>query len=208
MADLLSGPDGTRRAVSAVIGVVLLVALVIMLSSTIAGLVLTFDAPAEPAFTTPNASAGTNPFSDTDELLAPEDPSADATDVRYAMRFEISDGSDAIGNSLNEVRIEVDDADEGLFDDVGNATLEEFTIDSVDRSERSITDDIDGVSVENDGTALVVGLSGNYDTDNAGDVVFLIFDGVDNPTDSGTYDVSVTLNDEATQNGALEITSS
>jgi len=207
MVYLLSGLDGTRRAVSAVIGVVLLVALVIILSSMIAGFALTLDAPAEPAFTTPNASAGTNPFSDIDELLAPEDPSAGATDVRYAMRFEISDGSDAIGNSLNEIRIEVADADEGLFDDVGEATLEEFSIDPVDGSERSITDDVDGVSVENDGTALVVGLGGNYDTGN-GDVVFLIFDGVDNPTDPDTYDVSVTLNDEATQDGALEITGS
>jgi Protein of unknown function (DUF1628). len=208
MIDSLPEFTATRRAVSAVVGVALLITLVIVLSSTITGLVLAFDTPTEPAFTAPNASEDANPFSDSDDLLAPENPSPDASDVKYAMRFEISDGSDAIGNSLNEVRIEVADVDGDLFANVGEAEFEKFTINPVDGSEQSIIDDVDSVSVENDDTALVVGVTGNYDTDAAGDVVSLIFDGVNNPADPGTYDVSVTLNDEATQNGELEITAS
>ena len=198
-----------RRAISPVIGVILMVVLVVMLASVVAGLVFAFS-------DTPNTdtvfeggeedgeSGVVSPW-DSDPLLAPEDPTAGATDVRYRMYFEIKDG-DAEGNSLNDVTIEVNTSDE-MFPGTGQNDIEIFEVNKTDGTTFDISDDVDGWSTENDGSKLVIGLGGSaYTNPKIGDAIIIIFDGVDNPADPGTYDLDVQINGgDDQQEGELEI---
>jgi flagellin-like protein len=198
-----------RRAISPVIGVVLMVVLVVMLASVVAGLVFAFsDTPnTDTVFESGEEDGESGVVSpwDSDPLLAPEDPTAGATDVRYRMYFEIKDG-DAEGNSLNDVTIEVNTSDE-MFSGTGQNDIEIFEVNKTDGTTFDISGDVDGWSTENDGSKLVIGLGGSaYTNPKIGDAIIIIFDGVDNPADPGTYDLDVQINGgDDQQEGELEI---
>lgn len=202
-----------RRGISAVVGVVLLVAIVIALAATMAGLALSIaEPPEEPTFGTGVEGSEANPFGDSDALVAAEDPTAGAEDVRYRVRIEITD-SDMEGDSLNELKLsvivpsEVDEID-GMFSGVTREDIETFEVDRAGGGTENISGDVEGSdnwAFEDDELEMTLG--GNaYTNPSIGDVITVVFDGVDNPTEPATYDVEVTLNqDEDTQNGTLEI---
>jgi len=204
-------PD--RRGISAVVGVVLLVAIVIALAATMAGLALSIaEPPEEPTFGTGTEGSETNPFGDSDALVAAEDPTAGAEDVRYRVRIEIMD-SDMEGDSLNELKLSVivpsavDEID-GMFSGVTREDIETFEVDRADGGTEDLLEDVensDNWAFEDDELEMTLG--GNaYTNPSIGDVITVVFDGVDNPTEPATYDVEVTLNqDEDTQTGTLEI---
>ncbi len=185
----------------------------IALGATVAGLTLSIaEPPEEPAFGTDDGSQS-NPFGDSDALVAAEDPTAGAEDVRYRIRFEIAD-SDMEGDSLNELKLSVTeppsvDGVDSMFSGVVRGDIETFEVDREGGGTESISGDVQS----SDNWAFVDGevemtLDGNYTNPSVGDVITVIFGGVDNPTEPATYEVEVTLNqDEDTQDGTLEIVS-
>lgn len=210
-------PVNLRRAISSVVGVALMIAIVVVLSSVIAGMVFTFDDKLrEPELTPTDTSASTNPslnpWDDDDQLLAPEDPAAGAEDVRYRVVFEIQPNSDTEGDSLNELKISVDNVSESMFSGVEKSDIDTFEVEKADGTELDIKDDVQDESnwaFANGDTEIEMVLGGDYSNPAEGDVITVIFDDVDNPNDPGTYDLSVTLNqDGESQDGTLEIISS
>lgn len=201
-------PIDLRRAVSSVIGVSMMVAIVVILASVIAGMVFSFDDRlARPDIDREGTSV--NPWSDEGSLLAPEDPTAGAEDIRYRVKFEIKD-SNMVGDSLNEVKVTVKNIDESMFTGVTSGDIETFEVEMADGTEIDIENEVEDESnwaFQEGGSEVEITLTGSGYTDpSLGDVITIIFDGVDNPNDPGTYDLSVTLNQgEDTQSGTLEI---
>ncbi len=194
------------RAISAVVGVSLMVVVVVLLASTIAGFVLTFDEELQdPEFGADRQTDELNPWSDGDALFAPRDPVAGTEDVRYRVRIEIKD-SNMEGDSLNEVGVAVTTGDD-MFGGTAQADIERFEVDKTDGTTADIESDVNGWVVQDGGGELQIQLSGSEYTDpSVGDVITVVFGGVDNPSDPDTYDVTVTLNEgEDVQDGSLEI---
>lgn len=207
---LTNQKDGThclfylKRALSSVVGVSLMLVIVVLLASVISGIVLVYDDRLQE----PELEGDLNPWGDTDALLAPENPTAGAEDVRYRVVFEISD-SNMAGDSLNEVQISVDGVTESMFSGVKDEGIETFEVET-SSSVLDISSDVEDESnwdLQNGGTEIEMTLGGSsYPNAQVGDRITIIFAGVDNPNDPGTYDISVTLNqDEDEQSGTLEI---
>lgn len=202
-----------RRAISSVVGVTLMVIIVVMLASVMTGMVLTFgDELEEPELTnSTNSAEALNPWDDEEALLAPEDPAAGAEDVRYRVIFQIqSSDSDIEGDSLNELRVEVSGVDESMFSGVAESDVETFEVEKTDGTVLDIQNDVeteDNWALQEGGSELEMTLGGSaYTNPEVGDVITVIFGNVDNPSDPGTYDITVTLNqDEADASGTLEI---
>lgn len=197
-----------KRSISSVIGVTLMLVIVVLLASVMAGMVFTFDNKLEEPDLEDDGTS-VNPWSDDDALLAPEDPTAGAEDIRYRVVFEISD-TNIEGDSLNEVKVRVDDVDESMFSGVSKSDIETFEVEKTDGTVIDIADDVEddsNWSLQEGGSELEMTLSGSgYTNPSTGDVMTIVFDGVDNPNDPGTYDISVTLNQgEDKQTGTLEI---
>ncbi|MXR52150.1 type IV pilin [Halovenus sp. WSH3] len=194
-----------ERAISAVLGVTLMVAIVVLLASVVAGFVLTYDDQLrEPEFD--NATDGSiNPWSNTDALLAPRDPTAGAENVRYRVRIEIKDAN-MEGDSLNELDVSVTTSDD-MFSGTSASDIESFEVEKTDGTTLDIESDVDGWVVSDGGSSLQIQLSGSeYTNPSTGDVITVVFDGVANPNDPDTYDVTVVLNEgEDEQSGELEI---
>lgn len=200
-----------RRAISSVVGVALMLVIVILLASVMAGMFIAFgDQLEEPNIgQNDSTSTGLNPWDDEDALLAPEDPAAGAEDVRYRVVFEIQD-SNMNGDSLNEVKVNVEGVSESMFSGVTRSDIETFEVEKTDGTVLDIVSDVEDDSnwaLQNGGSELEMTLTGSgYPNPTTGDVITIVFDGVDNPNDPGTYDISVTLNQgEDDQSGTLKI---
>lgn len=194
--------ETVERAVSAVVGVAVMLVIVVVVSSVIAGFVLSYD----DSLNDPDIdSENVNPWGDDDALLAPEDATAGAVDVRYRVLIEIKD-SDMNGDSLNELEVSVVTNDQ-MFQGTGPPDIEQFEVERTDGTVMDIESDVNGWDIRNGGSELEIQLTGSeYPNPSTGDVITVIFDGVDNPSSSGTYDLTVTLNqDEDEQDGELEI---
>lgn len=195
--------DEIRRAVSPVIGVALMIVLVALLASVTTGLLLSFgDDIQEPAF---QADHEDHPWDD-DSLLAPEDPTAGATDVRYRVYFEME--GEGMNDPFHSVDIVVD-AGDSMFVDVEWEDIERFYIESDDGRTDLTDSSAHGVSKSSNNRedTLTIDISDNTVVPEEGDAVVLLFDAADNPTDPNTYDVDVTVTNGKTvqQNGELEI---
>lgn len=200
-----------RRAISPVIGVVLMVVLTVMLASVFAAGFLTFDANLEQKsdqFENEVATASANPWSgESGDLVQISDSGAGASDVRYRINFTIRPGSNTIGNSLNSVKLDVTTGSPDMFSGTGQANLDRIVIDngSDGTVDRDITSDVNGWTVENGGSTLKIELQGAY-TASADDSVIAVFDGVDNPTSPGTYDLQAqTSGDGNLHSGTITI---
>jgi sorbitol-specific phosphotransferase system component IIA len=195
MDDQSSGPPihpgAVRRALSPVIGVAMMIVLVVLLSSAITGLVLTFDDSIEVSEFEEMETG--DPWED-DPLLGPEDPTAGATDVRYRAYFEI-DNLSTEDDSLTDVRIHVNTS-EDMFSGTDQSDLETFEIESTNGSTVEISDDVDSWEIEADGSEIEIEIDSSENR-SVGDIehIVIVFDGVDNPVTPGTYDVVVDLND-------------
>lgn len=187
------------------IGVAMTIVLVVLLASTISGFLLTFDDSLNaPELEGEDSGEGLDgPWSD-DPLLGPEDPTAAATDVRYRVYFEIED-TNMEGETLSDVKINVT-TDDDMFSGTNQSNLETFRVETEDGTEIDVIDDVDDWASE-DETKLEMEVGGDeYQNSSVGDTIIIVFDGVDNPPDPGTYDVEVTLNEGGdVQEGELEI---
>ena len=187
------------------VGVVLMVAIVVVLAGTVAGLVLSFDNRLEEpdiGVEENSPSSSGNPWGE-DELLAPEDATAGAEGVRYRLLFEVKpeDSVSEDSEELSNVDVVVTDGGD-MFTNVAAGNFERLDIngEEQDISESEITWDSDSggaeLNIELDGVA--------YDP-TEGDEVTLIFSGVDNPDDPGSYRVDLELNGDDKKDGSLQI---
>lgn len=195
---------GVYRAISPVVGVALMVVVVVMLAATTAGFALTFEENLEePDIGTPEATDGSVNAWSNDDLLAPENATAGAEDVRYKVVFEV-DANDSVSENseyLSNIDVVVDTGDD-MFTGVGDADFERLEVNG-DELEAS-TEDISW-SADGGGSELNIEFSDiEYDPEE-GDKVVLVFGGVDNPEDPGTYAVDVELNGDDSRAAELEI---
>ena len=184
-----------RRGLSPVIGVLLMIVITILLASIFAVETLTFgedlderDGQFEGAVETMSG----NPWSgERGDLVRVANNRAGATDVTYRVNFTIRPGSNTIGNSLNSVYLEVTTGSPAMFSNTELADLKWVGVDegSDGTIDQYITDDVDSWQIQNDGTALKIGFSGSAYTASPNDSVIVIFDGVENPSDAGEYDL-------------------
>jgi len=184
-----------RRGLSPVIGVLLMIVITILLASIFAVETLTFgedlderDGQFEGAVETMSG----NPWSgERGDLVRVANNRAGATDVTYRVNFTIRPGSNTIGNSLNSVYLEVTTGSPAMFSNTELADLKRVGVDegSDGTIDQYITDDVDSWQIQNDGTALKIGFSGSAYTASPNDSVIVIFNGVENPSDAGEYDL-------------------
>lgn len=200
--------DSIPRAVSSVVGVAMMIVIVVLVASLIAGVVITFgDGLNEPKFETDETSV--NPWSHSDSILVPKNPTAGAEDVRYRVEFKIMD-PDMNNESLNDIEISVSDVDNNMFSGVSDSEIQRFDVQTTDADvinlEDAIEDD-DEWDLDKSDNELEIEMSGsNYPNPSTGDVITIIYDGVDNPNDPGTYNISVQMNEgEDEQHGELRI---
>lgn len=193
------------RAISPIIGVALMVILTVLLASVLATGVL----PMGNDLDTGPFDRAINPWSGTrGDLVRVSDQSAGANDVRYRVNFNIKSGSDTIGNSLNSVVLDVTTGSPDMFSPTGQADIEKIGIDkgSDGSIDQVITPDVDGWNVQNGGSKLKIGFTGSAYSASAGDSIIIIFGGVTNPADPGTYDVRAqTSGDGNWHTGTIEI---
>lgn len=207
------------RAVSPVIGVILLTVITILLASVIASGILSLgmglndkeDQFDESLDKTAVSTLTGNPWSGSqDELVQLSDTQAGAVDVSVRTNFTIQDGSDTIGNSLNSVYLEVTSSPApDMFSNTSRSDLVKVVVDenSDGTVDQEITHDVDGWQVENGGSALKIGFSGAAYTPNANDSIIVVFEGVENPDTAGTYDLRAeTSGDGNWHHGTITIT--
>lgn len=186
---------------SPVVGVILMIVVTILLASVIAAMAISFD----DRMTAPDWRAGEeNPWAE-DPLVGPEDPTAGAEDVRYRVYFELEEDPD--GAPLNTLTISVDAGDD-MFSGTTDSDLEQFDI---IRTNGSVSSPEEVHQWQADETELDIVIPGEGPTlFDEGEVVEIVFGGVDNPAEPGTYDVTVSLNQAniTEQRGDLEIVDS
>ncbi|WP_132058091.1 hypothetical protein [Halorussus amylolyticus] len=117
------------------------------------------------------------------------------------------------------LRVEVNESTAGSEWESLSATYlrEEFTVDGAKHGAVALGVDTDGdgeveqefnethvSGVNNNEYSFTVGLDTGYMLED-GDAVVVAYPAVDNPAESGEYDVSVTLNDDQTANGTLAV---
>jgi FlaG/FlaF family flagellin (archaellin) len=187
-----------RRAISPIIGVVLMVILTVLIASVLAtGIISMGDELDTSSFenaTGEQSSSGEdlNPWSGSSgDLVRVSDKSAGATNVSYRINFTIQSGSNTIGNSLNSVELEVTTGTPNMFSGTGEANLKQVIVDqnSDGTIDQQISSDVNGWNVQNGGSKLKITFTGSAYTANADDSVIVIFDGVTNPTSPGVYDL-------------------
>jgi hypothetical protein len=96
-----------------------------------------------------------------------------------------------------------------MFSNTEQADLKQVGVDedSTGSIDKEITADVDGWQVQNGGTALDIGFSGSAYTASEKDSIIVIFEGVDNPTSSGRYNIRAeTSGDGNWHYGTIRIT--
>lgn len=196
------------------IGVILIVALTLLLSALFAAGSVRIDEPPdwnpdELGNGEATATMAGNPwFGSQSDLIQMSNNEAGATGVTYRVNFTIQSGSDAVGDSLDSVHLEVTTGSPDMFSNTTLADLQEAGVDegSDGTIDLDLTDDADGWQVLNNGTALEIAFSSNY-SNGANDSIILIFEGVDNPKTAGTYDVfaETSQGDGNRHNGTITI---
>lgn len=197
------------------IGVVLMVALTLVLASVFAAGVGTFgeglnDAERQYDAAATNDETTTitgNPWSGSrGDLIRISDTRAGATDVTYRVNFTIKPDSGAVGDSVESIYLEVTTGSPDMFSSTELADLDMAGIDegSDGTIDQHISDDAEGWSVQESGSALEIGFSTDY-TVGANDSIIIIFDGVSNPETAGEYDVFVETSDGTRHDGTITI---
>lgn len=210
-----------ERAVSPVIGVVLMVVVTVVLASVFAvNFVSLTDGERQDAETAvgqvEERLGGESGVVDADgvelrdELVFAHDETPGVT-TTHEVNWDVGtgDGSAEIGNSLNQVNV----AYTGGVDVSGvnaSSVLVYLNKDDDTALEVNATDDVSGVTTSGGGTALTITLSGNYDIE-ARDTIVVAYDGAQNPGSAGSHSTDVTINGNApgsgdeTQTGSLDI---
>lgn len=181
----MNGSSGTDwRAVSPVIGVVLLVVITILLAGSMT-FVFAFGNDLEgPDLGTPTDESPSGPLYALDEA-------AGATGIEHAVLAEANETMD--GKQLSDIKVDygddsADPDDVSGFDDITEVGVD---TDGDDEIETNLTDDLDGVNT-NDNSRIRVAFDTTYVL-SEGDTVIVQYEGVDNPNSSGEYEATVTL---------------
>jgi len=174
----------SNRAISPVVGAILMIALVLLLSSVIAVGMTNLT----PSLSTPEYTNGTP-----DEgSIAISTDSADAGNATHTVSVEV-DGSDTVaGKAVNEVLIDYDAA-AVKFSDVSAADLRRVGIDTDDDGAVDVNLTSDVTDVSTTGSSLTVAVDSDSDL-SVGDSLVVEYGDVDNG-DAGTHDVKTTVND-------------
>lgn len=203
-----SADDGEGRAISPVIGTVLMLVLTILLASVISTGLLSAGSGLEEPDIEPTETVSGNPWiGNLGGLVQLSDDTAGATDVRYRVNFTIADGSDTVGNSLNSVELRTKDSSPDMFSDTSQSSLIDAYVDTDGDGDpdQDISDDVNSWSTSNGGSTVTIGFSGAY-TAQSDHSVIITFDGVDNPNAAGTYTLEAqTSGDGNWQQGTIEI---
>lgn len=198
--------DSAERAISPVVGTVLMVVITILLASTLT-FVVQFDTNDEMAEDVAEGDLGTSTEaaeSLQSDLVVAENTTPGASDVVHSTVVEVDE---AAGTELDELIVEYPQEEVDLstsqHEDVLTIGVD---TDSDGADEQSFdSDDISGIGTNNDNSRLTVTLDTGY-TLSEGDRVTLRYEGADNPDSAGEYNVTVRLNDpEQTNEGTLVV---
>lgn len=194
------------RAISPVVGTVLMVVITILLASTLT-FVVQFDTNDEKADDVVEGDLGTATPADDglqSDLVVAENTTPGASDVVHSTVIEVDE---AAGTTLDELI--VDYPKEPV--DLSTTQHEEIITIGVDTDgdgafEQSFdSDDVSGIGTNDDNSRLSLTLDTDY-TLSEGDRLTVRYEGGDNPDSVGEYNVSVTLNDPAqTEEGTLVV---
>lgn len=199
----MNGSSGSDwRAVSPVIGVVLLVVITVLLAGSMS-FVFAFGSDLEgPDLGTPT------PDDDTPSgPLYALDEAANATGIEHAVLAEANGTMD--GKQLSDIKVDYGSgsADPDNVSDFADITEVGVDTDGDDEIDVDLSGDLDGVNT-NDNSRIRVAFDTTYVL-SEGDTVIVQYDGVDNPESAGEYEATVTLvahdNTEQDVQATLEI---
>lgn len=193
-----------ERAISPVVGVVLMVVLTILLASMIvAG--LTVDLPESTASDIESGDLTVHPNDETlqNDLVVAENATAGASNVIHdtTVTVDAADGQELQTFTVDYPKPEVD-LETAQHDEI--LTIGVDTDDDGDLEETFDSDDVSGVNTNDDNSVLTVSLDTEYELTD-GDRVQLRYEEADNPDSAGEYNVSVRLNDAEWTDGKLVI---
>ena len=199
------------RGVSPVIGVFLTVVITLLLASMISYQLTAVgtglnekQAQYEDSITTLSG----NPWSgDPAGLVQISNNKAGATDVKYRINFTIEPGSKGVGSNLGNMALEVTTGSPDMFSNTGLADVISAGVDTNGDGviDQDLSGDIDTWNVKDGGSSVHIALNTTY-TQDGGDSIILIFDGVDNPQTPGDYELRAETNsDDNWHNGTITI---
>lgn len=198
---------GTRfpgRAVSPVVGAVLMVVLTVLLAGTFT-FAIHLDTNEDLADDVASGDLGSGDDDDglQDGLVVAENDTAGASDIVHATDIEVDE---AAGTTLESITIEYPKDDVDLSTQQHEDVIE-IGVDTDGDGEYEHTfdeNDVAGVNTNNDNSELTISFDTGF-TLSEGDRVTVRYEGADNPDDAGEYDVTVTLNDVQTETGTLVV---
>ncbi|WP_430503856.1 archaellin/type IV pilin N-terminal domain-containing protein [Haloparvum sp. PAK95] len=196
-----TGPDD--RAISPVVGTILMVVITILLASTLT-FVVQFDTNDEMADDVVEGDLGTaTPEGDglQSDLVVAENTTPGASDVVHSTVIEVDE---AAGVELDEITIDYPtevDLETSQQEDVLSFGID---TDADGELEESFSANNMGINTNDGDSRLTITKTTEY-TLSEGDRVVLRVDSADNPDSAGEYNVTVTLNSDQTEDGTLVV---
>ena len=202
LRDTSRGADRrSDRAISPVVGAVLMIVLTLLLASTIV-VGLSTDLPTSTAADVASGDLGDDD-SLQDDLVVAEEPTVGADGVVHSTVLVVDD---ADGETWDELTVDYPkepvELDTTSHDEI--LTIGVDTDADGDLEETFDADDVSGVNTNDDNSILTVTFDTGYELQD-GDRVHLRYEGANNPDTAGEYDVSVRLNGAAWTDGTLTI---
>lgn len=184
-----------ERAVSPAIGTLLVVAVTLLVASTITASLMMVDddlqSHREEFDQIDGAINDDTPWiGSPSSVVQQSDNTAGATDVRYRINFVFDPNTEGDSAQLRTVVLEVTTDSPDMFSNTGEAQLEYAFIDENgdNQPEKYVTSDVTDWNSNDDGTQMEIEFDGSYTLED-GDSVIVVFGGVDNPTEPGVYEL-------------------
>lgn len=204
----------TDRAISPVVGTALLLGILLLLVGLISVGLLGFgtDLSTDPVDRVvegqPESSNVEAPYSYGDNITSVDDEAGTTTE--HIVTLTVT--GNAVGNSLNQVTIDYTGDQTDVSETAAGSDLAHLLVIGIDTDGdgQIETDTIDDVEqsdfgAKNDGSKLVIELTGNYDL-NADDKLVIVYEQVANPSAAGTHTAEINLNGDRVYNGTLSLT--
>ena len=195
--------DGSTadRAISPVVGAVLMIVLTLLLATTIA-VGLSADLPTSTASDIASGDLGNDdPLQS--ELVVAEDRTAGVDGVVHSTVVGVDD---ADGQEWTELTVDYPkdpvDLDTTQHDEIRTVGVDTDADGDLERTFEA--DDVSGVNTNDDDSVLTVTLDTGYELQE-GDRIHLRYEGANNPDAAGEYDVRVRINDAGWTEGTLSI---
>lgn len=195
--------DGSTadRAISPVVGAVLMIVLTLLLATTLA-VGLSADLPASTASDIASGDLGDEDTLQS-ELVVAEDRTPGGDDVVHSTVVGVDD---AAGQEWTELTVDYP-KDPIDLDTTQHDEILEIGVDTDadgDLDETFDAADVSGVNTNDDDSVLTVTFDTGYELQD-GDRVHLRYEGANNPDAAGEYDVRVRINDAGWTDGTLVI---